>query len=248
MEDGARIERMIEILLADHPEHSFLVRQCGKGYGERRSLIRGLMALRPPGPLSEEFYRLEGALLDEEREASGLIDVLSLPASALPKITHFHGDMLRLVAGAYVNEASVELQGCFVPGHRSLDSRIHSAAGLELRNACKALFDKDKPIEPGYAGMTKGYHLAAPYVIHAVGPSIRGRVRDIDLNALRKTYRKRPAASPWTSSWRKLPPGRTPRSSASSPRRTRTGRFTRKGSGSSDVLLEEREEGPSFAP
>ena len=68
--------------------------------------------------------------------------------------------------------------------------RIHSAAGLELRNACKALYDKDKPIEPGYAGMTKGYHLAAPYVIHAVGPSVRGRVRDIDLNALRKTYRK----------------------------------------------------------
>ena len=183
MEDGARIERMIEILLADHPEHSFLVRQCGKGYGERRSLLQGLMVLRPPGPLSEEFYRLEGALLDEERGASGLIDALSLPASALPKITHFHGDMLRLVADAYVNEASGELQGCFVPGHRSLDSRIHSAAGLELRNACKTLFDKDKPIEPGYAGMTKGYHLAAPYVIHAVGPSIRGRVRDIDLNA-----------------------------------------------------------------
>lgn len=190
MEDGARIERMIEILLADHPEHSFLARQCGKGCGERRNLLRGLMALCPPGLLSQEFYRLEGALLDEERGASGLIDVLSLPASALPKITHFHGDMLRLVADAYVNEASVELQGCFVPGHRSLDSRIHSAAGLELRNACKALYDKDKPIEPGYAGMTKGYHLAAPYVIHAVGPSVRGRVLDIDLNALRKTYRK----------------------------------------------------------
>ena len=190
MEDLARVERLIEILLLDHPEHAFLVRQYGRGYRERRKLLQGLMALRPAGPLSEEFLRLEGSLLDEEREESELIDILSLPASVFPKITHFHGDMLRLRADCYVNEASLELQGCFVPEHRSLDARIHSASGLELRNACKRFADQVSSVGPGLVWITEGYHLAAKRVVHAVPPSVRGRLRDIDARDLSLTYER----------------------------------------------------------
>ena len=42
-------------------------------------------------------------------------------------------------ADAIVNAANSQLLGCFVPCHGCIDNAIHSAAGIQLRNACAEL-------------------------------------------------------------------------------------------------------------
>ncbi|MBR4611361.1 MAG: macro domain-containing protein, partial [Kiritimatiellae bacterium] len=48
----------------------------------------------------------------------------------------WRGDITRLRTDAIVNAANDALLGCFAPLHGCIDNAIHSAAGLQLRNAC----------------------------------------------------------------------------------------------------------------
>lgn len=52
-----------------------------------------------------------------------------------------------------------------------VDGAIHRAAGAAaLRSACRALGG----CSPGHAVVTPGFHLAAPWIIHTVGPVWQG--------------------------------------------------------------------------
>ena len=48
----------------------------------------------------------------------------------------WQGDITRLKVDAIVNAANSELLGCFIPLHSCIDNAIHSAAGIQLRDAC----------------------------------------------------------------------------------------------------------------
>ena len=75
-----------------------------------------------------------------------------------------------------VNAANNKLLGCFRPGHTCVDNAIHSAAGLQLRQACAELVPSpDYEESTGSARITPGFNLPARYVLHTVGPIVAGR-------------------------------------------------------------------------
>ena len=82
------------------------------------------------------------------------------------------------------------LLGCFVPCHGCIDNAIHSAAGLQLRDACAEIMRAQGHPEPaGRAKLTGGYNLPARYVLHTVGPVVGRWVTWKDRRELTSCYR-----------------------------------------------------------
>ena len=184
------IQKMNEMLLTEMPEYRAQAAEVGVS-GEQRRLLRALMNVRPPRPLSGDFLALQDQLLSAEREARGVVDVTTLPSVASDvRIAIWQGDITRLAADAIVNAANAALLGCFIPCHRCIDNAIHSAAGLQLRAACAALMEEHgHPEETGTAQITEGYNLPARHVIHTVGPIVSGALTDRHRAQLASCYR-----------------------------------------------------------
>jgi hypothetical protein len=95
----------------------------------RRRLLRSLMNVRPPLPLSADFLAVQDALLSAETAEKGVVDPAELPPAGEPGLYLWQGDITRLAADAIVNAANSALLGCFLPCHGCIDNAIHSAAG-----------------------------------------------------------------------------------------------------------------------
>lgn len=185
------IQKLIALLLDESPAYRAQATQVEKTEKAQRDLLRALMNVRPPRPLSEDVLHLQNALLSAEREARGVVDVMTLPAvSADARIALWQGDITRLKADAIVNAANSALLGCFIPCRRCIDNAIHSAAGLQLRAACAALMERQGHPEPtGTAKITAGYNLPARHVLHTVGPIVSGALTEEHRALLASCYR-----------------------------------------------------------
>ncbi|MCI8969076.1 MAG: protein-ADP-ribose hydrolase [Lachnospiraceae bacterium] len=154
-----------------------------------KRLLRSLMNIRPPKPVAKEFLAVQDAYLQEECTEKGVISLSDIPL-VQPGIYLWQGDITRLSVDAIVNAANSAMSGCFVPCHGCIDNAIHSAAGIELRLECSRIMEKQKTEEPaGRAKITKAYNLPCRYVLHTVGPIIRGAVTGKDQNLLSACYR-----------------------------------------------------------
>ena len=184
------IRRLNAMLLEEMPAYRAQAAEVPQDPVSQRRLLRSLMNLRPPTPLGEDLLALQDELLSAERQERGVIEGASLPAAANPRFALWQGDITRLRADAIVNAANSSLLGCFHPCHGCIDNAIHSAAGLQLRDACHQIMQAQGCPEPvGRARLTEGYNLPARYVLHTVGPIVRGAVTAGDRAALASCYR-----------------------------------------------------------
>lgn len=139
-------------------------------------LLRSLMNIRMPGELSEEFLQIQDAYLAEENAAKGVVTPADMEELS-PEIYLWKGDITRLQVGAIVNAANSGMTGCYQPCHNCIDNCIHTYAGIELRNYCNELMLRQGHEEPtGQAKITPAFNLPCDYVIHTVGPIVRGRL------------------------------------------------------------------------
>ena len=156
----------------------------------QRRLLRSLMNVRPPLPLSPDFLKVQDALLSAEALEKGIVDADRLPpVPSDPRLAIWQGDITRLRTDAIVDADNSALLGCFVPCHGCIDNAIHSAAGLQLRDECYRLMLAQGHTEPnGSAKLTGGYNLPARYVLHTVGPIVQRRVSRKDRSDLAACY------------------------------------------------------------
>lgn len=162
-----------------------------ESHAERRKLLRALMNIRPPKPIDPELLALQDAILQEELSHKPVADAAGLPPSPLDsRLSLWQGDITLLRCDAIVNAANSALLGCFHPLHNCIDNAIHSAAGIQLRLACHALMEAQGHEEPpGRAKLTPGFQLPARYVLHTVGPAVRGELTQAHRDALASCYR-----------------------------------------------------------
>ena len=196
-------EERLDYLVSSLCEDSVQYKELSVEKSDRRSIIRSLMNIRMPKPISSEFMRIQDEFLKLESKEKGIVSWKDLPNigdqynsryNQGDKISIWQGDITRLQVDAIVNAANSQMLGCFVPCHKCIDNAIHSAAGIELREECNQYMSQkrktnnhyDEPI--GGAVVTKGYNLPCRYVIHTVGPIVNGTMNDSLRNALRSCY------------------------------------------------------------
>ena len=137
----------------------------------KQLLLRGLMNMRYPITMNPDFLELQDKELQLQRQEKGEVSVDSLVKDS--KLYIWQGDITRLQIDVIVNAANNQMLGCFQPLHACIDNAIHSAAGIQLRDACNKLMNEQgHPEETGQAKITPGFNLPARYVIHTVGPII----------------------------------------------------------------------------
>ena len=155
----------------------------------QRQLLRGLMNIRTPQSVGEDFLQTQDAYLQSETAAKGITDIADL-TPIQPGLYLWQGDITTLKCDAIVNAANSGMTGCYIPNHRCIDNAIHTFAGVELRLACAELMEQQGYPEPtGQEKITPAFNLPCRYVLHTVGPIINGRVTKVDKELLASCYR-----------------------------------------------------------
>ncbi len=161
-----------------------------QGVLEQRRLLRGLMNMRAPMPIGEDFLAVQDEYLRERLEERGVVDVAGL-SPMRDRLYLWRGDITRLNADAIVNAANSGMTGCYQPNHGCIDNVIHTMAGVQLRLKCNALMQAQGYPEPtGRAKLTPAYNLPSRYVLHTVGTiCYGGAVTPKNVQELQSCYR-----------------------------------------------------------
>lgn len=186
MNQNERREYLINRLLSERGERAKLP----ESELEQRRLLRTLFNIRLPKSSDSEFLKIQDEYLSEETAKKGITDIKDLEPVSDDGLYLWQGDITTLKCGAVVNAANSQLLGCFCPCHGCIDNAIHTFSGIQLRKRCGEIMDAQGFEEPtGKAKLTPAYNLPCDYVIHTVGPIIRGRVTQRDCELLESCYR-----------------------------------------------------------
>lgn len=155
---------------------------------EQKQLLRTLMNIREPKSISEKFIKVQNEYLKQEIADKGITDVHTL-TPVRDKLYLWQGDITTLKCGAIVNAANSGMLGCFVPCHKCIDNAIHTFAGVQLRSECNKIMCRQGYNEPtGQAKLTNAYNLPCDFIIHTVGPIVKGKPTKSDFEMLKLCY------------------------------------------------------------
>lgn len=186
MNQGQRRRFLIQVLLNERPEYQNT--ELPSEADGQRQLLRGLMNLRAPQETDDEFLRIQDEYLQTETAAKGITDIETL-TPVQPRLYLWQGDITTLKCDAIVNAANSGMTGCYIPNHRCIDNAIHTFAGVELRAFCGEMMRRQGHPEPtGQAKITPAFNLPCRYVLHTVGPIVKGRVTKKDEALLASCY------------------------------------------------------------
>lgn len=178
------------ILLKEMPEYKIQAKKFTKTEEEQHTLLRSLMNLRPPMPISKDFLNIQDEFLKNYVNEKGIISLNAL-TPINNQIYLWQGDITKLKVDSIVNACNTNLLGCFIPCHKCIDNAIHSISGLKLREDCYNIIQKQGYNEPtGIAKITNAYNLPCDYVIHTVGPIINSSLTKNDCDLLASCYKE----------------------------------------------------------
>ncbi len=187
MTQEQQMDDLIRCLLAERKEYQDI--GVPSKLPDKRRLLRSLMNVRPPAPVSKEFLRAQDAYLQERLVQRGVTRLQDL-TPVRPGLYLWQGDITTLAVDAIVNAANSGMTGCYIPCHGCIDNAIHPYAGIQLRLECARIMAGQRGEEPvGQAKITKAYNLPCRYVLHTVGPMIEGAVTKTDREQLSSCYR-----------------------------------------------------------
>lgn len=178
---------LIKNLLAENSKYAGA--EIPNTVSEQKRLLRSLFNIREPKEATAEFLSIQNEYLQEVLFEKGITDINSL----MPNKEEFYlwqGDITTLKCDAIVNAANSQMIGCFCPCHGCIDNAIHTFAGIQLRFACNEIMKRQGFDEPtGKAKITPAFNLPSKYVLHTVGPIVRGRLTASDCELLASCYK-----------------------------------------------------------
>lgn len=189
------LQFLIQCLKKEMPQYSEY--NASNSETESFNLYRALCNVRAPKEnsktmhtLPKEFYEIQSKVLKEITNKKGITNANELSQSKLN--AHFslwQGDITTLKVDAIVNAANSQLLGCFSPLHECIDNIIHTMSGVELREKCYEIIQKQGAEErTGSAKITPAYNLPSKYVIHTVGPIVYGALTEREKAQLASCY------------------------------------------------------------
>ena len=187
MNQNERRRFLIDRLLNEQPRYAGI--QMPDNTDEQKNLLRSLMNIRMPSNIDDEFISVQDAYLRQMNTEKGVV-TLSDMEEIETGIYIWKGDITRLKVGAIVNAANSGMTGCYQPCHNCIDNCIHTYAGIQLRLKCAEIMQRQGYEEPtGQAKITPSYNLPCDYVIHTVGPIVRGKLTKEHEELLASCYR-----------------------------------------------------------
>ena len=183
-EEEKRINLIRELINEDPKLGSIEMLKDKEG---QKILLRALMNVREPKEISNEFLEIQDSYLQEIFKEKKIMRISGL--TPIDYIYIFKGDITTIECGAIVYAANSGMTGCYVPCHNCIDNAIHTYEGIELRVECAEIMRKQGHEQPTWsAKITVAYNLSFRYVIHTVGPIVRGSLREKHCRELESCY------------------------------------------------------------
>ena len=108
MTQDERREYLIQYLLKE--EIRFGRQKIPKDKQEQENLLRSLMNVRPPKPISEDFLKIQDEYLTERNMERGITDAADLkPVKTDPRLYIWQGDITTLKCDAIVNACNTAI-------------------------------------------------------------------------------------------------------------------------------------------
>ncbi|MBR1855524.1 MAG: protein-ADP-ribose hydrolase [Oribacterium sp.] len=174
MEQAEKRKYLIKTLLAEQPGYKDM--EIPEDAEEQKRLLRSLFNVRMPGKINGDFLKVQDEYLQEATKEKGITE-LNYLQPIQDGIYLWQGDITTLRCDAIVNAANSGMTGCYQPCHNCIDNCIHTYAGIQLRNVCADIMEKQGYEEStGQAKITPAFNLPCKYVLHTVGPIVQGQL------------------------------------------------------------------------